>query len=391
MKTLLFSLILLYLPLNAMTLDTLIESSLQKNPSLESINHRITSMQELETVADNFANPSLTYTQNTLSQAEKMSKKTVTFTQKLPYFGKRDAQKDIYTAKVNLLAENLEEAKVILAREIKKEAYRAWEYEKTYVIIEDYENLTRQNIGLFESYTSTSQKQHMGIMSAELTLSDLKIQKNALKAKIESAYAKISYLANQKVNKLNFSGEMTPIKTNIGSNTSLANNHLLIAKKKEVALNKAFVKNAELSNYPDFNLIIGYAHRENFDNYANVGVGITLPIYGSEDAKEQSTRSSLLATQSAKEDLKIRIKSQLQEASFAMQSAYDIYHIVNDEALPQLAHMFELTSSSVTTGGDLFKYIDILVQKLKIEQKSIHAIADYKRAEADIEALKGKI
>ena len=391
MKTLLFSLILLYLPLNAMTLDTLIESSLQKNPSLESINHRITSMQELETVADNFANPSLTYTQNTLSQAEKMSKKTVTFTQKLPYFGKRDAQKDIYTAKVNLLAENLEEAKVILAREIKKEAYRAWEYEKTYVIIEDYENLTRQNIGLFESYTSTSQKQHMGIMSAELTLSDLKIQKNALKAKIESAYAKISYLANQKVSKLNFSGEMTPIKTNIGSNTSLANNHLLIAKKKEVALNKAFVKNAELSNYPDFNLIIGYAHRENFDNYANVGVGITLPIYGSEDAKEQSTRSSLLATQSAKEDLKIRIKSQLQEASFAMQSAYDIYHIVNDEALPQLAHMFELTSSSVTTGGDLFKYIDILVQKLKIEQKSIHAIADYKRAEADIEALKGKI
>jgi len=391
MKTLLFSFILLYLPLNAMTLDTLIESSLQKNPSLESINYRIASMQQLQTVADNFANPNLTYTQNTLTQTEKMSKKTITFTQKLPYFGKRDAKKDIYTAKVNLLSENLEEAKVVLAREIKKEAYRAWEYEKTYEIIEDYENLTKQNIGLFESYLSTSEKQHMGIMSAELTLSDLKIQKNALKAKLDSAYAKISYLADKKVVKLDFSQEMTPIKTDIGSKISFADNHLLNAKRKEVALNKAIVSSAELDNYPDFNLIIGYAHRENFDNYANIGLGITLPIYGTENAKEQSFRSSLLATQSAKEDLKIKIKSQLQRATFAMQSAYDIYHIVNDEALPQLAHMFELTSSSITTGGDLFKYIDILVQKLKLEQKSIHAVADYKRAEADIDAIKGKI
>lgn len=374
-----------------MTLDTLIESSLQKNPSLESINYRIASMQQLQTVADNFANPNLTYTQNTLTQTEKMSKKTITFTQKLPYFGKRDAKKDIYTAKVNLLSENLEEAKVVLAREIKKEAYRAWEYEKTYEIIEDYENLTKQNIGLFESYLSTSEKQHMGIMSAELTLSDLKIQKNALKAKLDSAYAKISYLADKKVVKLDFSQEMTPIKTDIGSKISFADNHLLNAKRKEVALNKAIVSSAELDNYPDFNLIIGYAHRENFDNYANIGLGITLPIYGTENAKEQSFRSSLLATQSAKEDLKIKIKSQLQRATFAMQSAYDIYHIVNDEALPQLAHMFELTSSSITTGGDLFKYIDILVQKLKLEQKSIHAVADYKRAEADIDAIKGKI
>ncbi len=391
MKTALIFLLFLYFPLGAMTLETLVQSALQKSPSLASINHRIASLQHLESVVHNLDNPNLTYAQNTLAQTEKMSKKTLTFTQKLPYFGKRDAQKEIYTAKVDLVAENLEEAKVMLAKAIKTEAYTVWEYEKTFTIIEDYEDLTQQNIELFESYTSTSEKQHMGIMSAQLTLSNLKIQKNALKAKIESSYAKISYLANQKVNTLDFPQAMIPLHASTISEKSLEHNHLFAAKQKEVALNKAMLSNATLSKYPDFKLTAGYNYRENFSNYANVGIGITLPIYGTEEAKEQAARRSLLATQSAKNDLKIKIQSQLQSATFVMQSAFDIYHIIHDEALPQLEHMFALTSSSITTGGDLFKYIDILVQKLKLEQRSIRAVADYKRAEADITALQGEI
>ncbi len=391
MKTLLFFLLIYYLPLHAITLDTLVQSALRKSPSLESINYRISSLQKLESVADNFANPSLTYAQNTLAQTEKMSKKTITFAQKLPYFGKRDAQKNIYKAKVNLFSENLEEAKVILAKAIKKEAYTVWEYEKTYMIIEEYEDVTQQNIELFESYTSTSEKQHMGIMSAQLTLSDLKIQKNALKAKIATSYAKISYLANQKVNHLEFPQTMIPRQAPSIAKNALKKNHLLTAKQKEVALNQAIHSNATLNKYPDFKLTAGYAYRENFNNYANIGIGITLPIYGTEDAKEEAARRLILATKSAKSNLKIKINSQLQSATFAMQSAFDIYHIIHDESLPQLAHMFALTSSSITTGGDLFQYIDILVQKLKLEQKSIHAVADYKRAQADIAALQGEI
>jgi hypothetical protein len=74
-----------------------------------------------------------------------------------------------------------------------------------------------------------------------------------------------------------------------------------------------------------------------------------------------------------------------------MKAAHETYHIVHDEALPQVAHMFELTSSSISTGGDLFKYIGILVQKLKLEQKSIAAVASYNKARAKISELSGEL
>jgi hypothetical protein len=53
--------------------------------------------------------------------------------------------------------------------------------------------------------------------------------------------------------------------------------------------------------------------------------------------------------------------------------------------------MFELSDSSISTGGELFKYIDILTQKLKLEQKSIAAVANYNRSKAKISALSGEL
>ena len=74
-----------------------------------------------------------------------------------------------------------------------------------------------------------------------------------------------------------------------------------------------------------------------------------------------------------------------------MKSEYEIYHIIHDDALPQIAHMFELSNSSISTGGDLFKYIDILKQKLNLERKIITSIVSYNRANAKISALRGEL
>ena len=72
-----------------------------------------------------------------------------------------------------------------------------------------------------------------------------------------------------------------------------------------------------------------------------------------------------------------------------MKSSYDIYHIIQEDALPQVAHMFELSTSSISVGSDLFKYIDVLFQKLDLEKKSIAAVYNYNKAHAKIEELQG--
>ena len=100
MKFLLFIALVFSSSLMATTLDELIQTALSNNPTLESINHRIDAVSKESEVSDSFSNPTLTYTQNTIDTNQAMSQKTVTFMQKLPYFGKRDSIKKVPSKKV---------------------------------------------------------------------------------------------------------------------------------------------------------------------------------------------------------------------------------------------------------------------------------------------------
>jgi len=391
MKSLFLAITLLSSHLYGLSLDDIISKALNQNPSLESITYRITANRSNIDISTQFSNPVLSYTQNSIDDNQAMSQKTITLQQKLPYFGKRESLKRVALAQEDILNQNLEQAKVRLVNEIKNQAYTIWELERLYKIICDYEDLTKQNIELFESYTSTSTNNHMGIVSAELTLSDLRIQKSTLNAKIYTAYARLSYLASFEVKELELNLLIKDMPSDISLKKGLMNNPEVALKEKEIAKNRAMVKSAELDNYPDVNILGAYSQRNNFDNYFTFGIGVNLPIYGTEDYKKEEIRKLTLASQSLKEDTKIAVNSEFKSAYLQMKSAYDIYNIVNNQALPQVEHMFELTSSSISTGGDLFKYIDILVQKLKLEQKSIAAVANYNRANAKISALSGEL
>jgi outer membrane protein TolC len=391
MKNLLLAISLFGSSLYGLSLNELITKALENSPSLESITHRINANRSNIELSEQFSNPTLSYTQNTIDEAQAMSQKTLTLQQKLPYFGKRESLKKVALAQDSVLSESLKQAKVSLVEKIKNQAFIIWELENLYKIIDNYEDLTKQNIELFESYTTTSNNQHMGIMSAELTLSDLRIQKSALDAKIYSAYATLSYLSSFKVENLELKLGISDMPSKNSLLDGLVNNRSLAIKDKEIQKRRALVKTAELNHYPDVNLIAGYSYRNNFDNFATFGVGVSLPIYGSEDYKEQRARKLTLMAQSKKEDTIIELDSKFKTAYLKMKSAYKIYNIVQKEALPQIEHMFDLTSSSISTGGDLFKYIDILIQRLKLEQKSIKAVASYNRSLAKISALSGEI
>ena len=377
--------------LNASSLSEIINIALKQNHSLESINHRISANSSMIEASNKFANPTLSFNTNTLDDKEKMNKQTISVQQKLYFYGKRDSKQGIVLAKYEVLNENLLQAKVNLVKAIKNQAYSIWELEELYKTILYYEDLTRQNIALSESYTVTSGNQHMGIMSAELSLSNLRIQKSTLNAKIKIAYSKLSALASIQIDKLDLNlkiDEMADVKElQIG----LLNNNSILVKDKEIKKNKAILDLAEINNYPDVNLLASYSFRKNFDNYSTFGVAVSLPIYGVESSKEENARAMVLSAQSLKEDSKIVVNSEFQNAYAQMKSQYEIYNIIHNESMLQTEHMFELIDSSISTGGDLYRYVDILIQKLKLEQKSINAIANYNKAMAKISALSGEM
>ena len=390
-NALLLFFLLLVNSLGAMTLAEIINSSLSSSPSLEVINARIEANKQNIELAKQFANPELLLTRNTLDSDQAMHKTVVTFKQKIPYFNKRDTNKGVAIAQDRVLEEKLTQAKVQLVQEIKNDAYSIWELKELYKIVEHYEQLTKRNIELYEAYTSIDENQHMGILKADLSLSDLQIQKSRLNAKIYSAYARLSYLAAFEVKDLEISLDITK-KPNLTSLKScVANNPDIIIKEKELLRENAKIKVTEINKYPDFSLIAGASYRENFDNYYTVGLGISLPIYGSEEIKKEEQVAKALSVASQKEDITITIDAKLKEYYAQMLSFYEVYHIVQDNSLPQIEHMFEISNSSISTGSDLFKYIDVLFLKLNLEKQSINAVANYNRVDAKIAALQGAL
>ena len=89
MKHILFTLFVLSATLQAISLPEIIETSLLKSPSLESINAKIAANKQEVDIADKFANPELLLTKNTLPSEQAMSQTVLTFKQKIPYFQKR--------------------------------------------------------------------------------------------------------------------------------------------------------------------------------------------------------------------------------------------------------------------------------------------------------------
>ena len=391
MRTLILSFLLFSNLLFGVDLKSVIHTALQKSPSLKVINAHLLANKQSIDIADQFANPELSLVKNTLDSSQPMSKIVLSVKQNIPYYSKREKREDVAFAEDAVIKERLRAAQAKLVERIKTEAYTIWELHELITIIDEYIRLTKRNITLYESYTSINSSQHMGIMKAELSLSDLKVQRTALEAKIFQAYARLSALAAFRVEKLDIElaikskPELERFRADLEYNPEIA------LKEKEIVKQNAKVALADVNNYPDVNILAGYNYREKYDDYFSVGVGLSLPIYGTEDAKEERERALLLAKRSQKADTQLGVNAALQSYYWVMLSSYKIYHIIQDDAFPQVAHMFELSNASISTGSDLFKYIDVLFDKLDLEKKSIMAIANYNKAEAKIAELQGKL
>jgi outer membrane protein, heavy metal efflux system len=391
MRKTLLTFLLLANSLWAISLSDVISASLEKNPSLRAIDARLEANAISVEIAGKFENPQLLLSKNTLDSAQPMSQSVATINQKILYFSKLDSKRKVVLAREGVLKEELKFAKVELVRRIKEEAYAIWELGELKKIINEYVQLTRQNVELHEAYVSDAKNHHMGIMKAKLSLAELEIRESSLNSKIDSAYARLSQLAAFEVSDLRIAlemGEKPDLKLSL---LAMTNNPSVAIKDKELLAKNAEVALADANRYPDFNLMLGYAHREKFDDYFNFGVGVSLPIYGTEDAKKEERKAEALSVASQGEDVKTSVNATLKTYYAQMLSAYEIYHIIQDDALGQIEHMFEISGSSISTGGDLFKYVDVLFSKLKLEEKSVGAVSDYARAQAKISALKGEL
>ena len=393
-------LISLILPvwLLAVPLDTLIQNARNNHTSLKSIEQKISMIDNEIEISQNFSDPIVSLTLSDIQSddisdrsIERMQYTALNFAQKIPYFGKRDALSNKIKAKKEKVTLSMYEMKVKLVREIKIAAFSIWQREEELKITDEYIKLTKQNIELYSSASTSDSKSHMSIMSAEMKLSELRIKKHKLNSILLGLYKKLSYLSEMDVKSVEM--DMKIFKPNDVSEYIQIKSANLSYKIKKASLNEANkdIKVKELSSYIDPVIKVGYYHRESFDDYANIGLSFSLPIYGTQDQQEEKSRKLSLAWKNEIIDFNNLLIAQIYEVHARLTNSYEAHRIIKHESMPQIQHMFELSSSSIKSGDELFLFIELLGKKLSLDEQNIGEVATYHRNLAILDALIGEM
>jgi len=383
--------------LQAQNIQILIEHSLKEHPSLASIKYRLSAMDERIEKSSNWRNPELILNVNDIRLddpsnrgLEPMQYQAINYKQRFPWFGKIDARVTYTRAQRSVIADSYDVSKVKLAQEVRTTAYTILEIKERLKIVREYEKLTKQNILLYDAYTSTDDMSHANSMSAELLLSRLHIRSARYHAVLTGQEAKLSYLVQKKNVSVTDRLKMFKPKTLSYYLSHLSNNP---AYKRTLSQHKVASANQEmkaLESTPDPFVQVGYFNREAFEDFASVSVGFTLPIFGSEALATESARKDALAAQSNALDYKYALETEVRTNYAQMKEAYRIYGIIQNDSLPKLQHMFELNEASIESGADLFTYTNLLEQKLDLDEERTVAKAAYLRSLAKLDSLIGK-
>jgi outer membrane protein TolC len=376
----------------------LIDHALRSHPSLKSIEHRLSAMDDKIARSKNWSNPEMILNLNDIHfddlsnrGLEPMQYQAVQFKQRFPWFGKTEARERFTRAQKNVVFDSYEAARVKLSEAVRTTAYTILEIKERLRIVDAYEKLTQQNIALYEAYSATDSKSHSNSMSAQLMLSRLNIRHTRYRAVLQSQKAKLAYLVQSKYPAVSgslkisspepLSYYLSRIDNNPGYKRMLAQNNVADANRH--------IK--ELEKMPDPFLQVGYFNRQEYEDYASISVGFALPVYGSEKLETESARKALLSAQSASLDYRMALESDIRVSYAKMQEAYRVYRIIHDESMPRLQHMFELNEASIESGEDLFTYTSLLEQKLELEEEQTVAKAAYLKTLVKLNALTGKI
>ncbi|MDD5051625.1 MAG: TolC family protein [Sulfuricurvum sp.] len=380
------------------SVDVLIRQALQNSPSLISAQARVEQSRSQKEISRNFDNPSLQLLVNDIQtrditnrSLEPMQFTTLSLQQKLPFAGKRDLRYEDAQAQEVYADLTLSQSKALLVSEIKKEAYRLWQISEEERIYRDFETIVRQNGELYTALSSSAAAgRHMGIMSSQMDLSQIKIIQADLAQEKERSYAALSQLCAKQVEKVDVDLNMGQIEPIESYKTSLENNFGYRAKEAQLKSAGVQLRQSQLDVYPDVTVQAGYSRREAFNDYWSIGVNIPLPVYGTESVKEQINREKVLERSRDKEAVYLQLEASMRQKYAEMVKSAEVWRVIHDESLPQLNHMFELSEASIRNGEDLFRFTELLKQKLQLQLQQSRSVAAFYRAQAELDLLVGK-
>ncbi len=144
--------------------------------------------------------------------------------------------------------------------------------------------------------------------------------------------------------------------------------------------------------YPDFTVTLAYAQRPQFDDFATLMLGVSIPLWAS--ARQLPLRREMTAMQAMEEarevDLYNETFARLAELRAEAQRARNLSELYATAVLPQARAAVESAFSAYRVGQ--VDYMTLVQNEMTVnryEIEGVRLVADYHGAVAQVEALIG--
>ena len=271
--------------LSAVTIDELVKNSFEKNYDLKSLNKSIQVATQQIKVSKNWENPMLEFSANNIGLNKPLSNQKeygVEISQVIPLGNRLDIEESIAKKDKNIKEFDLEDKKLELESKIYEYSYNILILEKRYKLIENYLKNIEKLQELYSSLYKYEKASLNEVLNTKVSYLDLKLELDNLKTMIDNLYLNLELISYEKVQNIDENIDIKEInKASIHQEFNLT--HPKVQTLQEDSLKYKDMANLEeAKKYSNVTLSVEYMQNQEQD-YANVTVGIPLPLYKTEN------------------------------------------------------------------------------------------------------------
>ena len=395
MKILLF--LLISVGLFGQSVDALIKTSLGKHPSLAVLESKLMANRYDTLNANLFTNPTLKLGINDIQlnnvsarDIERMQSENITLTQKIPYFGKRDAHVAVQHQKGLAIQAKRTLVESNLALALRTNALELWRIKELKKLWKHMRQVIRANKTLASIYYEEGEGSASKILSFATLVATLDAKIQNTQYQEHAIFAKLSYLSGVRVDDVSISPTLKKMSRLTYLQKQLVQkNPLLKIQHASLETQEKKLVSANLAKYPDMSIGVGYFRRDNFEDYVSLSVGISLPLYGREANEVQKQQHLQHALRLEEDDLEGRLGAELAAVYYQAKADARTYQTLKQRVSPKIRTMIALEKTAIQNGGTLDRLVDKLVSLLDVKTKQVNTLARYAKNNAKIKALLG--
>ena len=321
----------------AQSLEEIVNSAINNNRDLQSIEKSIQIANEQIKLSNKWDNPILTIGANDLHfdtsrrDLEPMQAQYLGFSQNIPINDKFSLQEDIAINDKNIAQLNYEDAKLKLKSKLIEYLYSIKILENKYLLLNEYQKNIKNLEDLTTSLYENSKSNQSMIIDLKTDYLKVEVQKENLKNIINNNYLKLEEITYEKVSSIDV---MLDVKELILVKEISTHPKIKILEQNSEKFNKqALLEDAK--KLSDVKVNVAYFQRDDkYKDYANVSLSIPLALYDKENIKILQAKMKASEFKDKLEDKKKSFELKIDSLQNDLNSAYKKYQLFKDMIIP---------------------------------------------------------